>query len=819
MDRIELSEQFYEDEVREGFYIPSAIKKAWGAEIQILNELDKVCRKLGIRYFAAWGTFLGAVRHGGYVPWDDDLDICMLRDDYNKFLDEGLKLMPKGFTVYNLETKKSHDQFLANLVSKNRICFEPEHLKRYHGFPYVTGIDVFILDYIPLHDKEGYEAMKDKASHILAVSFGLKDGNLKGKSLAHSLDVLKDKYGVTVPSGMSEEDMRSYLDIMVEKLFASFLGERSEAKEIVQMMPWGLKDIKIMPKFYYDVSVDIPFESGTIPVPQIYDDALRTCYGDYMQLYKNAGAHGYPFFKKSRQQLQEVLDFELPEYSVDTKELIKAAEERKEILKRRATRDSIFAIQEYSVKASEEMSEETIEETPETYKSVVRECLVSMEEKLKALDTVVGGSVLTDVCTDAQQLAMDLGMYMETFKGEGYDIVHELEQLCEDLYNLSATGEETLKNRVNDIFKSIRDKSLRRREVLFLPFKDEYWNSMKSVYEAFMAEEDTDVYVVPIPYYHKDYRGQFINMQYAVSGYPSDIKITNYDQYDYSLRHPDIIVINTPYDDQNEEISVPPFFYSDRLLEYTERLVYIPWFRTYDFSRENAREYINMDYYCTVPGIMNADTVLLQSETIRETYIEKLVGFTGESTRKLWEGKLMVEDSDEAYALLGLMKDICEDEDKEHTSPGNVSSVVAAQGNVNGAPLKDETDQTAEKMRKTLLYYPDFSNLLLYGDRAIDKIGRVLELFDNSKDSLDYVLLQSELIETIMKNEHKDIYDKFESIIDKACTDMSLRRIDEINIDINELVDSCTAYYGDGGHIAHMFRNAGKPVMIQNYEL
>lgn len=104
LDRIELNEQFYEDEVREGFYIPSAIKKAWGAEIQILNELDKVCKQLGIRFFAAWGTFLGAVRHGGFVPWDDDFDICMLRDDYNRFLNEGLKLMPEGFTVYNLET-------------------------------------------------------------------------------------------------------------------------------------------------------------------------------------------------------------------------------------------------------------------------------------------------------------------------------------------------------------------------------------------------------------------------------------------------------------------------------------------------------------------------------------------------------------------------------------------------------------------------------------------------------------------------------------------------------------------------------------------
>lgn len=769
LDRIELNEQFYEDEVREGFYIPSAIKKAWGAEIQILNELDKVCKKLGIRYFAAWGTFLGAVRHGGYVPWDDDFDICMLRDDYNRFLDEGLKLMPEGFTIYNLETKKSHDQFLANLVSKNRICFEPEHLKKYHGFPYVTGIDIFILDYIP-RDKEKYEAMKYKARHILAVSGGISDGSLKGDKLAQSLRDLKDRYGVTVSEGISDEDLRNYLDIMAEKLFASFLGEKDEAEEIVQMMPWGLKDIKVMPKYYYEKSVDIPFESGTIPVPHIYDEVLRKCYGDYMQLYKNAGAHGYPFFTKSRAQLQEVLDFDLPEYRVDADELIKAASDRK------------LALREGTSGG-------------ETYSDVVRECLAGMEERLSDLKDVSDDAFITDICADVQQLAMDLGVYMEAFKGEGYDIVHELEQLCEDLYELTQTGGDEAKNRVLDQFVNIKDITLRRREVLFLPFKGEYWDSMKTLYEAFSDDKDTDVYVVPIPYYYKDYKKQLINMQFDTSVYPSYIEITNYEEYDYALRHPDMIVINNPYDEWNEETSLPPFFYSDKLLKYTDRLIYIPWFKTYDFTRANEREFINMDYYCTVPGVINADTVLLQSETIRETYIDKLVEFAGEETRGLWEDKLMVGDSHEAYALLGITK-----VDKELSEDGS-----------------DEPER--EQKRKTLLYYLNYSDLIYYGDKAVDKIGNVLETFCGNKDSLDYVILESELNENLLIKENKGLYYRIKETIDEACSRMPIKVLSEKDMDLQSLVDSCTAYYGDGGHLAHMFRNAGKPVMIQNYEI
>lgn len=762
MDRIELNEQFYEDEVREGFYIPSAIKKAWGAEIQILNELDKVCKQLGIRYFAAWGTLLGAIRHGGFVPWDDDFDICMLRDDYNRFLNEGLKLMPDGFTVYNLETKKSHDQFLANLVNKNRICFDPDHLEKYHGFPYVTGIDIFILDYIP-KDKEKYEAMKDKARHILKVSYGINDGSLKGDKLSQYLKDLEDKYDITAPKGIEDKDLRSYFDIMAEKLFASFLGEKDEAEEIVQMMPWGLKDAKTIPKYYYEKSVDIPFETGTIPVPQVYDDALRICYGDYMQLYKNAGAHGYPFFTKSRAQLQEVLDFDLPEYRVDKDELLRTADERRK------------------------------NPVEGTYKSTVLECLTGMEERLNDLDLSGSEASILDICADVQQLAMDLGMYMEAIKGEGYDIVHELEHLCEDLYELSKTCGDESKTKVFEKFEHIKDAALRRREVLFLPFKGEYWDSMKTLYEAFAADKDTDVCVVPIPYYYKNYKKQLFNMQFDSSAYPPDLAIMNYDEYDYALRHPDIIVINNPYDDWNEETSLPPFFYSDKLLGYTDRLVYIPWFKTYDFTRENEREFINMDHYCTVPGIINADTVLLQSETIRETYMEKLVDFVGEETRTLWEDKLMVADSDEAYAVLGVSK--------------------------TGAGVSEDISHDGETGMKTLLYYLDYSELILNGDKAIDKIGSVLETFRENKDSLDYILLESDLNDTILSSKHRDIYDRLKEAVDKACSDIPIKLIKEKDTDLPELVNTCTAYYGDAGHLAHMFRNAGKPVMIQNYDI
>ena len=81
-----VQESFLLDEVRCGFLVPAAVKQAWAAELEVLMEIDRVCKLHDIEYFADWGTLLGAVRHGGFVPWDDDLDIIMFREDYNKFL-------------------------------------------------------------------------------------------------------------------------------------------------------------------------------------------------------------------------------------------------------------------------------------------------------------------------------------------------------------------------------------------------------------------------------------------------------------------------------------------------------------------------------------------------------------------------------------------------------------------------------------------------------------------------------------------------------------------------------------------------------------
>ena len=82
---MEFSADYYMAEERAGFYITALMKRAWACQMDILEQIDRICRRHSICYFADWGTMLGAVREQGYIPWDDDLDIGMLRKDYERF--------------------------------------------------------------------------------------------------------------------------------------------------------------------------------------------------------------------------------------------------------------------------------------------------------------------------------------------------------------------------------------------------------------------------------------------------------------------------------------------------------------------------------------------------------------------------------------------------------------------------------------------------------------------------------------------------------------------------------------------------------------
>ena len=98
---LEFQEGFFEHEIRDNFYVDATMKAVWAAEMEVLQRIAEVCDRHGIIWYAAYGTLLGAIRHEGFVPWDDDLDIWVMRSDYNRLIQILARELPEGYNVRN----------------------------------------------------------------------------------------------------------------------------------------------------------------------------------------------------------------------------------------------------------------------------------------------------------------------------------------------------------------------------------------------------------------------------------------------------------------------------------------------------------------------------------------------------------------------------------------------------------------------------------------------------------------------------------------------------------------------------------------------
>ena len=169
-------DEFFQDEVREGFLVEQKMKCAWAAQMEVLKEIDRICKENGIQYFADSGTLLGAVRHKGFIPWDDDIDIAMPRDDYRKFFSIALKELPKGWRF----TNGSEGGWAAYGRVVNGEAYDrgrTERMLHFHGCPYVVGVDIFPLDYVP-PVKEEEEAWHLLLEYLWALANELKKSGL-----------------------------------------------------------------------------------------------------------------------------------------------------------------------------------------------------------------------------------------------------------------------------------------------------------------------------------------------------------------------------------------------------------------------------------------------------------------------------------------------------------------------------------------------------------------------------------------------------------------------------------------------------------------
>jgi phosphorylcholine metabolism protein LicD len=760
-----MDNSFLKNEVREGFYIPSMVKKSWAAELLVLKEVDKVCKKHNIQYFAGWGTLLGAVRHAGFIPWDDDFDICMKREDYIKFCECASKDLPEGYDIINIHTRDFFDQFLARVVSSSRINFDEDYLEQFNGFPYMVGIDIFVLDYM-YADEEKEKKREDILKVIVSTADTIRAGSLHGNELEKIIRSIEDMCNVHLDRS---KKLDNQLFCLAEKIFAEV--PEKDARELRQISPYVFKGYSgyRFPKEYFEKSINIPFEYTTIPVSAHYDEILKKNYGDYMQLVRDAGGHDYPYFASQHKQLEETLKFAVPDF--------------------------IIPQYKFSQSILDGMNEKA--DISGTYKESIK---MLLENVRKLHDMILCNSEYTipELLTECQENVMLTGELIEEMKGEGHVTISFLEKYCEDIYNLyqkysdgeiqdlsEITG--ILQKDIKEAEKCINDSILNRKEIVFILSEYSSWSSFESVWKEAVKDESCDVYVIPVPYYYKKYDGTLKDMCYDLDMFPDEVNPVWYDTFDVEKHYPDMIFINSPYDAYDATTTVPKEFYSDRLRKYTKKLVYIPSFLVYEFSSDNYREYYNMQYYCTMPGVIYSDKVIVQSENMRDLYIQKLTEFAGENTRSLWEEKISAKDSP-----------ICDYEvahKKDYDLP------------------KDIFCKSTGEYKKIILYYTSVTMLSGGFDVMAGKLRSVISIFKDNRENIAVIWCIQDCVRNAIDNLTPEQKQTYQCIVDEF---KSTGNVLILYDDFKKAVDMCDAYYGDASWLANMCRYEGKPVMIQD---
>lgn len=295
--------RFLEAEVREGFYVMAEMKAAWAVQLSILKEIDRICEKYGITYFADFGTMLGAVRHGGMIPWDDDVDIAMKRADYMRFAAAAKdELSDKYEFLYVQDAANDFCEFIARIVVKPGDI--EQIVEEEYGFPCCIGVDVFCLDGVPT-DEGAAELVCSLGGMALAIAQELSESGMS-ESLEEGVSFIEEATKVHIDRG---GNIVKQLFMLIDRLF--MLYQESEAEYLAFMPDWIYteQDYKY-PKELWSSAVRMQFEDFTVPVPAGYDQILARKYGDYMNPVRCGSSHEYPFYRTMLEEL--MADGKLP---------------------------------------------------------------------------------------------------------------------------------------------------------------------------------------------------------------------------------------------------------------------------------------------------------------------------------------------------------------------------------------------------------------------------------------------------------------------------------------------------------------------------
>lgn len=295
--KIKLPDGFLEPEVRCDYQVTKELKELWAVELDLLSEFDRVCKKYHLQYVATGGTLLGAVRHKGFIPWDDDIDLGMKRSDYKRLCDIASEEFKQPYffqTEYTDPTSfRGHAQ-LRNSYTTAILSSENERM-----FNQGVFIDIFPLDNVT-DDKELLSKQIKKINHL---NYRAKKILLysnyyeyeKPERVTLKYRIKKFIRYITVHFTNQLRRISDYYYACFERECQKYNHKRTTYMSMLSFMPDNTK-LYIESKDFEASIVTVKFEFLNIPILNYYDTLLTRQYGDWKRPKKVPSYHGDVFF-------------------------------------------------------------------------------------------------------------------------------------------------------------------------------------------------------------------------------------------------------------------------------------------------------------------------------------------------------------------------------------------------------------------------------------------------------------------------------------------------------------------------------------------
>ena len=293
-----LIEDIDRDEMRNGFLVTSHRKKLWNVQLNLIKEFDRICKKHNLRWFAYAGTLLGAVRHKGFIPWDDDVDVLMLRPEYEKFRRIVASEIKSPYLLDAWYNYRREDDEPSELTDMSLPLITNEYFQKYYPicFPFFPIIkirdtrtffseypgensihqgiflDVFPLDVLPPFAEDEDKTKFEVARVIYAATVNpqiIRNAMEKNEDLIVEYDSLQ-KF-IKLP--YKQRALR--LENLLAKHFfpTEHVGDMRDWCIVQGRKFYQLKD-------FSDVTY-LPFEKTELPAPVGYDSILTDFYGNW----------------------------------------------------------------------------------------------------------------------------------------------------------------------------------------------------------------------------------------------------------------------------------------------------------------------------------------------------------------------------------------------------------------------------------------------------------------------------------------------------------------------------------------------------------